>query len=98
MADIDLLTRIIEPEAQALGFDLVRVRMIGGATNEANDSRALCRCEAAQYQSADVDLGKDQRHFLSGEHDIFIRGEQPVPALESLYCEQIMLVKFQPRL
>lgn len=33
MADIDLLTRIIEPEAQALGFDLVRVRMIGGTSD-----------------------------------------------------------------
>ena len=30
MADIALLTQLIEPEAQALGFDLVRVRMFGG--------------------------------------------------------------------
>ena len=29
MADIDQLTRIIEPEAQALGFDLVRVKFFG---------------------------------------------------------------------
>ena len=33
MADIDLLTRIIEPEATALGFDLVRVKMIGGTSD-----------------------------------------------------------------
>lgn len=30
MADIALLHRLIEPEANALGFDLVRVRMQGG--------------------------------------------------------------------
>ena len=31
MADIAALTAIIEPEAAALGFDLVRVKMTGGA-------------------------------------------------------------------
>lgn len=31
MADIAALTDLIEPEAQALGFDLVRVRLFGGA-------------------------------------------------------------------
>lgn len=30
MADIDLLTSLIEPEAQALGFTLVRVKLFGG--------------------------------------------------------------------
>ena len=30
MADIARLTQLIEPEAKALGFDLVRVRMFGG--------------------------------------------------------------------
>lgn len=30
MADVDALTKIIEPEAQALGLALVRVMMIGG--------------------------------------------------------------------
>ena len=30
MADIARLTQLIEPEAAALGFDLVRVRMFGG--------------------------------------------------------------------
>ena len=33
MADIAALTRLIEPEAKALGFDLVRVAMIGGASD-----------------------------------------------------------------
>lgn len=31
MTDIAALTRLIEPEAQALGLSLVRVKMIGGA-------------------------------------------------------------------
>ena len=31
MADIARLTALIEPEAKALGFDLVRVKMFGGA-------------------------------------------------------------------
>ena len=33
MADIAALTRLIEPEAQALGFALVRVAMFGGASD-----------------------------------------------------------------
>jgi len=33
LADIAALTRLIEPEAQALGFELVRVQMIGGASD-----------------------------------------------------------------
>ncbi|PZO89366.1 MAG: ribosome maturation factor [Sphingomonas sanxanigenens] len=33
MIDIDALTRLIEPEAKALGFELVRVKMIGGASD-----------------------------------------------------------------
>ena len=33
MADIAALTRLIEPEAKALGFELVRVQMIGGASD-----------------------------------------------------------------
>ena len=32
MADIARLTQLIEPEAKALGFELVRVQMFGGAT------------------------------------------------------------------
>ena len=33
MADIALLTQLIEPEATALGFDLVRVKMFGGKSD-----------------------------------------------------------------
>jgi ribosome maturation factor RimP len=33
VADIAALTQLIEPEAKALGFDLVRVQMIGGTSD-----------------------------------------------------------------
>jgi ribosome maturation factor RimP len=33
LADIAALTQLIEPEAKALGLDLVRVQMIGGASD-----------------------------------------------------------------
>jgi ribosome maturation factor RimP len=33
LADIAALTQLIEPEARALGFDLVRVQMIGGTSD-----------------------------------------------------------------
>ncbi|WP_066481109.1 MULTISPECIES: ribosome maturation protein RimP [unclassified Sphingomonas] len=33
MVDIAALTQLIEPEARALGFDLVRVRMFGGVSD-----------------------------------------------------------------
>ncbi|TPG43513.1 ribosome maturation protein RimP [Sphingomonas koreensis] len=33
MTDLALLTQLIEPEAKALGLDLVRVKMIGGASD-----------------------------------------------------------------
>ena len=62
MADIDQLTRIIEPEAHALGFDLVRVRMIGGASDptlqvmaERPDTRQLTidDCSALSHRISD---------------------------------------------
>ena len=55
MTDIPALTRLIEPEANALGFELVRVVMIGGASDptlqvmaERPDTRQLdiADCEA----------------------------------------------------
>ena len=62
MADIDQLTRIIEPEANALGFDLVRVRMIGGTSDptlqvmaERPDTRQLTieDCTALSHRISD---------------------------------------------
>ncbi|HEU4959221.1 MAG TPA: ribosome maturation protein RimP [Sphingomonas sp.] len=62
MPDIDQLTRIIEPEAHALGFDLVRVKMIGGASDptlqvmaERPDTRQLTieDCTALSHRISD---------------------------------------------
>jgi ribosome maturation factor RimP len=62
MADIDQLTRIIEPEARALGFDLVRVKMIGGTSDptlqvmaERPDTRQLTidDCGALSHRISD---------------------------------------------
>ena len=41
MADIAALTRIVEPEAQALGFDLVRVLLFGPKSAEGGEERTL---------------------------------------------------------
>jgi ribosome maturation factor RimP len=63
MADIALLTRLIEPEAKALGFDLVRVAMLGGKSDptlqvmaERPDTRQLdlADCEALSRRVSEV--------------------------------------------
>ena len=68
MADIAALTRLIEPEAEALGFDLVRVRMLGGKSDptlqimaERPDTRQLdlSDCEALSRRVSEVLDGAD---------------------------------------
>ncbi|HEY0270604.1 MAG TPA: ribosome maturation protein RimP [Sphingomonas sp.] len=63
MTDIANLTRLIEPEAHALGLALVRVKMIGGKSDptlqvmaERPDTRqlALADCEALSCRISDV--------------------------------------------
>ena len=63
MADIAALTDLIEPEAKALGFDLVRVRMLGGKSDptlqemaERPDTRQLdlSDCEALSRRVSEV--------------------------------------------
>ena len=63
MADIAVLTALIEPEAQALGFDLVRVKMTGGKSDptlqvmaERPDTRQLTidDCSALSHRISDV--------------------------------------------
>ncbi|WP_454887200.1 ribosome maturation protein RimP [Sphingomonas oryzagri] len=63
MADIAELTRLIEPEAQALGLDLVRVAMFGGKSDptlqvmaERPDTRQLdiADCEALSRRVSEV--------------------------------------------
>lgn len=63
MSDIDALIQLIEPEAKALGFDLVRVAMFGGKSDptlqimaERPDTRQLdlADCEALSRRVSDV--------------------------------------------
>ena len=63
MADIAALTALIEPEARALGFALVRVRLFGGGDDltlqvmaERPDTRQLdlADCEALSRRISDV--------------------------------------------
>jgi len=63
MADIAELTRLIEPEAQALGFALVRVKMIGGKSDptlqvmaERPDTRQLTIDDCAELSRRISDL------------------------------------------
>ena len=59
MTDLAKLTTLIEPEAKALGFDLVRVAMIGGASDptlqvmaERPDTRQLNLADCEQLSRA----------------------------------------------
>ncbi len=63
MADIDGLERLIEPEVTSLGYDLVRVAMIGGTSDptlqvmaERRDTRqlGLTDCETISRRLSDV--------------------------------------------
>lgn len=63
MADIAELTRMIEPEAAALGFDLVRVKLFGGAGDvtlqvmaERPDTRQLTIDDCAELSRRISDL------------------------------------------
>jgi len=63
MADIEALTRLIEPELKSLGYDLVRVAFIGGRSDptlqimaERPDTRqlVLSDCETISRRLSDV--------------------------------------------
>jgi ribosome maturation factor RimP len=63
MADMDALTRLIEPELKSLGYDLVRVAFIGGTSDptlqimaERPDTRqlVLTDCETISRRLSDV--------------------------------------------
>lgn len=76
MADIDLLTRIIEPEAQALGFDLVRVRMIGGAS----DQTLQVMAERPDTRQLTIDDCSVLSHRISDRLDeLEVAGRDPIP-------------------
>lgn len=55
MADIAALTRLIEPEAQALGFALVRVRMFGGPNAKGGDRTLQVMAERPDTRQLTID-------------------------------------------
>ncbi len=75
MADIDALTALIEPEARALGFDLVRVRLFGGG-----DDRTLqIMAERPDTRQLNIDDCSDLSHRISDKFDALEEaGKDPI--------------------
>lgn len=75
MADIHALTQIIEPEARALGFDLVRVRLFG-----TGDDRTLqIMAERPDTRQLTIDDCSDLSHRVSDRLDALeAAGEDPI--------------------
>jgi len=65
MADIAKLTQLIEPEAKALGFDLVRVRMFGGK----DDLTLQVMAERPDTRQLTIDDCADLSRRLSDKFD-----------------------------
>ena len=65
MADIARLTQLIEPEAQALGFDLVRVRMFGGG----DDLTLQVMAERPETRQLTIDDCADLSRRISDKFD-----------------------------
>lgn len=76
MIDLTAVTRLIEPEAKALGFDLVRVAMIGGASDPTLQVMAE-RPDTRQLDIADCEaLSRRLSDLLDAEEEA---GRDPIP-------------------
>ena len=75
MADLAVLTALIEPEAKALGFDLVRVRLFGGG-----DDRTLqVMAERPDTRQLDIDDCSDLSRRISDKLDALEEaGKDPI--------------------
>jgi ribosome maturation factor RimP len=74
--DLTAVTRMIEPEAKALGFDLVRVAMIGGASDPTLQVMAE-RPDTRQLDIADCEaLSRRLSDLLDAEEEA---GRDPIP-------------------
>lgn len=75
MADLAALTALIEPEANALGFDLVRVRLFGGG-----DDRTLqVMAERPDTRQLDIDDCSDLSRRISDKFDALEEaGKDPI--------------------
>ena len=75
MADIAHLTRLIEPEAAALGFDLVRVKMIGGKS----DPTLQIMAERPETGQLTIDDCADLSRRVSDAFDVLeAEGRDPI--------------------
>lgn len=76
MADIAALTAIIEPEAKALGFALVRVKMFGGAS----DATLQVMAERPDTRQLTIDDCADLSRRISDALDALEEaGRDPIP-------------------
>ena len=76
MADIALLTALIEPEATALGFDLVRVKMFGGKS----DPTLQVMAERPDTGQLTIDDCADLSRRISDALDALeAEGRDPIP-------------------
>lgn len=79
MADIARLTQLIEPEAKALGFDLVRVRMLGGK----DDLTLQVMAERPDTRQLTIDDCTDLSRRISDKFDAL--EEQGVDPIKEAY-------------
>ena len=76
MTDIAALTALIEPEASALGFDLVRVRMFGGA----GDRTLQVMAERPETRQLTIDDCAELSRRVSDRLDeLEAAGTDPIP-------------------
>lgn len=76
MADIAALTSLIEPEARALGFDLVRVKMFGGE----GDRTLQVMAERPDTRQLNIDDCADLSRRISDRLDeLEAAGRDPIP-------------------
>lgn len=76
MADLAVLTAIIEPEARALGFDLVRVKLFGGE----GDRTLQVMAERPDTRQLNIDDCADLSRRISDQLDALEEaGRDPIP-------------------
>jgi len=76
VADIAQLTALIEPEARALGFDLVRVKMFGGE----GDRTLQVMAERPETRQLNIDDCADLSRRISARLDeLEEAGKDPIP-------------------
>ena len=79
MADIERLTEIIEPEAQALGFDLVRVKMIPSEAGDGGQALQIMAEDPATGQLVIEQCAALSRRVSDALDQLEEQGEVLVP-------------------